>query len=82
MAQPTLTLPALHYIAEEVTRQHRPPIAVAWMAEAWTHAIGDRYMAGIDGRALLTPSMLIRWGQLIEPERNANGIRTVALTAP
>lgn len=64
------------YCNEEVRRQYygkEPPVyAVPGMLEAWGDALHEQFL----GNAL-TPDLIRRWGQMIEPGKNAAGFRGV-----
>lgn len=64
------------YCAEEVRRQYYggtpPKYALTGMVQAWQDALHEAFL-GSD----ITPDLIERWGQLIEPGKNAAGFRSV-----
>ncbi len=61
-----MNLHTIQYIAEEVERQSRGPIQVAWMCEAWEYAV-DQISIGADHPSIKDMQVL---GKLVE--RNVN----------
>jgi hypothetical protein len=73
------------YCAEEVARQHRGPIQVAWMLDAWEYAMDKaRFTPGVaTGQEVFFPSLeLIKLlGKLVERQANdGRRWRTVGVT--
>jgi hypothetical protein len=71
MSDPKLSLEQIDYIAHEVWRQRDGPLHVAYMCNAWAHAI-----VAARKRLPLSHDLIRTWGRLIEPDENRQGYRT------
>lgn len=67
----------VNFCAEEVERQGRGPIQVAWMVEAWMHAVSDWHRAFASERDGLLLDHITVLGSIVEKENKAGSWRKV-----
>lgn len=72
MSSPTIPMPVVTWAALECKRQRSGEESVSWMCKAWLYARGRR-------DRLPTLGDVWKLGKLVEPTKNAKGVRTVGV---